>query len=411
MSLYGQLFRYRCTDDRTPLEDFLTEAIADLLNRLPLNVLVDFVHVLFIRDSVSMALIAPILRSGAIIHWETQRRIQAFGSTYILDLVLTVDSAPVIVVENKLWSPVAEHSNRGVVLGNLDNVSGCEGYDSGIQPAEYLFFRNQLKTYGYWLSCNTIDVCFSAIILLTHGTPPPKGFCASPLEYRVTYANVCRWSEVWRWLMEQPTELGAPSAWRVLANELANFIKERGMSSDPMTLTDVSCAHVFLSTKTKDRIDNTFSAISEKAGPVLDRLGNGKVYDTSYNCEGSVIWAWKYIKPPYAPTPKDWFISWGILFPSSSSWWQEAHPRLPTDTCVFVVLGSDSESIQISELRTEDLLDGWSTSDECELITARSLNTFPTDPLDMTEHISTWVSGEVERILPTISQLALTAGQ
>ena len=34
-SLYRRLFTYRERDNRSPLEGFLTEALADLLNRLP----------------------------------------------------------------------------------------------------------------------------------------------------------------------------------------------------------------------------------------------------------------------------------------------------------------------------------------------------------------------------------------
>src|SRR5204862_7986018 len=62
-SLYGRLFRYRERPHRTPLEDYLSECLADLFNRLPHEVRLSFAQKMFVpsvfagewRSSVSDA--------------------------------------------------------------------------------------------------------------------------------------------------------------------------------------------------------------------------------------------------------------------------------------------------------------------------------------------------------------------
>ncbi len=54
-SLYGRLFTYRERPHRSPLEDFLTEALADLLNRMPTSEMVEFVSKFFLPGDDPLA--------------------------------------------------------------------------------------------------------------------------------------------------------------------------------------------------------------------------------------------------------------------------------------------------------------------------------------------------------------------
>jgi len=51
-SLYGKLFKYREREQRSPLEDYLTECLADLFNRLDLTAQASFTSRIFIPMSL-----------------------------------------------------------------------------------------------------------------------------------------------------------------------------------------------------------------------------------------------------------------------------------------------------------------------------------------------------------------------
>jgi hypothetical protein len=99
-SLYGRLFKYRERKARTPLENFLTEALADLINRLPKDELDDFVASLLLDADAAEAWRDLTARGQVKISCRTQFPITS-GS--ILDILFVADDAtPLLVIENKV---------------------------------------------------------------------------------------------------------------------------------------------------------------------------------------------------------------------------------------------------------------------------------------------------------------------
>src|SRR5271168_2664 len=105
-SLYSSLFRYVPNESRSPLEDFLTEAIADLVNRLleqkgaTRKKAESFISKVLCNGSGGRDLEAS-LRSAKILKLRTQKQISFDHKPKRLDLCLFGDNELLLVVENK----------------------------------------------------------------------------------------------------------------------------------------------------------------------------------------------------------------------------------------------------------------------------------------------------------------------
>ncbi len=225
VSLYGRLFTFRERPLRTPLEDFLTEALADLLNRMP---------PVEMREFVSKCFMPPLLDaqqawhelantlSGDRLQWISRPSINVRSGTRYPDLMLYAgETRPLLIVENKIGSGIGEHD---VSQMDEDNTEVLANHTSDIQTIETI---DQLAIYGSWLSSQCQEPWPGAIAFLTHFTPPPLGFgLGDRSAYGVEWQRVCRWRDIWSWLTRVPRHSigGGLPAWQVLAAELADFL-------------------------------------------------------------------------------------------------------------------------------------------------------------------------------------------
>ncbi len=236
MSIYANLFTYRPRPSRKPLEDFLSEALADLLNRLTYDK-----HVAFVTD-VLLEGEARRDRSSfmggrhqAEFLWATQVGMRSGQGTVFMDLLLRIDDQEVLVVESKV--------HAGYQMHMLDGPPSVAEPDGGQV--------NQMETYGKWLGerCRARVPAEGrawpgALVLLTHRTDPPVGFEAG--RYGVGHVGVCRWRQVQRWAGALPMRTcdagRGDGSVPVLAAELAAFLREQGMGADLMTADGLSGA-------------------------------------------------------------------------------------------------------------------------------------------------------------------------
>jgi hypothetical protein len=143
-SLYSNLFRYRPREKRDPLEDFLTEALADLFNRLLHDRTAEMLRyrtIAFIKDILcsgrggkafgSMLLRAKRLEFKTQIPIEAQDDVGDVRGRGRADLCLYADGRLVLVVENKRF-PVGMKNGSDV-------------------PTSERAIATQLKFYANWL--------------------------------------------------------------------------------------------------------------------------------------------------------------------------------------------------------------------------------------------------------------------
>lgn len=395
MSLYGRLFTYRPRPSRLPLEDFLSEALADLLNRLPRARHVTFVADVLLRGDAGAAWLSFMARKpDAQLEWTTQHTVREGPTPSRADMVLLVDGRERLVVESKVGAPIRGHT------------AAIGGDEDGGRDIVVVADPNQLTTYGAWLARRCHGHCWpGALVLLTHRSEPPRGY--GPIGYGVPHVVTCRWRDVWKWARATGAEGSNPAqgAWAPLAAELAAFLEAQRMSADYMKQNDVAQAQVFIAAA--DRIQHTFNAIEERLRGLKAELGSGSFKTLDYSAAGAVTWTWFYLRKPF---DAKWYVAWGIRFPEASQWWTKAEPPLPPVTHAFVALGTDGRAVPVAALEGQSLQGGWAKAGDHELVVGRKLSDFPSDADLLAAELSRWVAASIETLKPTLAKLVAAAG-
>lgn len=379
------------------MEDFLTEALADLLNRMPPTLAARFVAEVLLRPDQARAM-SLVLSSGGALVWRTQVQITS-PRRGVIDLLALVGDRPLVVVESKIQSGIRIHGK------SVDSV----GRSTSEAPAQLdVEIQTQLTTYRAWLSEQRRDQAGQgAVVLMTHATAPPPEYVGSSLDPDDgPLRSACSWRDVARWLRATAlqTDLDTAPAWLILASELASFLAENGMNPDLMGSRDLATLHLYV--ESADRITATFELIGKAcAGLIAASTGQ---YGPEADTEGGVYWAWVYPKVPHAPGGAKWFVGWGVRFPEASMWWANAEPALPKEAHAFLHIGSDSSRVPLP-LSSTKLPVGWSRSG-ADLVIAKPLSAFISTPAALAEGIGQWASNTGQEALALMREMAGTGG-
>lgn len=365
-SLYRRLFTYRERPDRSPVEDFLTEGLADLLDRMPVEVCRDLVaRMLGDRAEVEIEL-ALIWKMGSPARWSTQRAI-AGGR---LDLLLEIDGRAAVVVESKVSAGFQEHAD----------------HDTGHS-------RHQLRTYGEWLGNSADRQWGGALVLLTHWTSAPPDFLQVSGPYGCRHRGVTRWSELSRWLSARirlPEHANA--GWALLAGEFVTFLREMDMDSELATGHDLAALQMYLASA--DRVRNTVEQAWESARatwrPVCIQTDVPLEVSTTYGC----VWKYRYL---IRSDLRSCYMAAGLRFPAIGSHPSYAEPN--GEPYLFVELGSDHDGSPIDTLQ---LSDEWGVSADLRLAKL-PLRSLPVDPELFLSESSAWVGRRIAEAAKRIS--------
>jgi hypothetical protein len=220
-ALYSRLYAHVSTVGRSQLENFLTEALVDLLERARPERAIGFVTGVLLKDAHvrlanRVAAVETILRSAKRIEWNTRSAIRIDGTVKYPDILLYADGTPTLLVENKISSG---YTKREIPIGE-------KGLETEI--------REQFEDYGRWLSKKN-----RALVLLTSGTRPPQDYlredAKADKKYGLSLRSVCNWRQVCDWLVAKGTDL---------ESELGEFLVEKGL--DDMNKADLEALNGFL---------------------------------------------------------------------------------------------------------------------------------------------------------------------
>ncbi len=386
-SLYGLLFRYRAREHRAPLEDFLTEALSDLLQRLPAKLANGFIRDLLVTDVAARAA-WPAVPPDTNLRVRSQHHITR-PRRGIIDLLIEDDAGrPLIVVESKIFSPLRSH------LGRLDKAEAPH------PEAEDAKVRNQLTTYEEWLALSRHGMSWSgAVVLLSHGTPPPEDFLqAKGRPSGAPVRAVLSWRDVARWLQcaADHSDGGDARGWRILAIELVHFLTENGMNADVIGPTDLAAMQIFM--PGYPRVKATFERLSKRIGESNKAFGRSR--ELNLDGEGGVYWEWCYPKPPHTREGSSWYISWGLRFPEGSTWWLDASPKLPSRPHASVSVGTENQPLSL----TVTALEGWSKTDG-EAILAQPLSDFPHKSEEFVSALEAWIAQRAQEALMILKSM------
>ncbi|WP_258195340.1 PD-(D/E)XK nuclease family protein [Pseudomonas japonica] len=202
MAFLSQLYRYRQREQRSPLEDYLTEALAEWLRQATLvGELPRIVRDVFKLETVAGA---PEEDLRAV-RWETQHVIGHGHESATNKRPDLVGRGPniFVIIENKTSAPFTTH---------LD--------DDGVE------YSDQLTLYQRYLAKRREGL--KGIALLTHITLPPGHWKGS----------VCFWRDIANYLSQfHKPQRG--SALAFMANNLLAFIRDQNMSGTRVDLADI----------------------------------------------------------------------------------------------------------------------------------------------------------------------------
>lgn len=364
-SLYGRLFTYRQRAARSPLEDYLTEALADLLNRMPEQLAREAAHRLLggradVRDAL-----AAVWPAGANVSWITQWVIDGGKRP---DLVFTVDRRPVLVVENKIAAGFQHH-------GESDNG------------------QDQLATYAKWIGSGQDPQWGGGIALLTHWTPAPLGFTTDDSSYACNFRNVVRWADLARWLSTKARLADDQSAaWIMLTHELNAFLQEQNMDSDLATTRDFAALQLYVASA--DRVRNTIERLWEGARSLWLPLCQGANYPLEVSSRYHCVWKYRYLA---RVDPKKGYLAVGVRFPDGGGYLAELSQD--GEPYVFVELSSEASASPVADL---ELPDPWVSYDGVHLA-KRRLHDLPADPDELIAVVQPWINSRIKEAAVLLS--------
>ena len=189
-SLYSSLFSYVQTDSRSPLEDFLTQAFAHLLNLLlETHGALRQTAESFIRETLCGQMgdnvqLNSHLASARSLSFSPQVAIWLDGMQKRLDLCLDAYTASgpelLLVVENKVVQTRQGKADLRAGSGNTDKVA------------------QQLSSYAKWLKLNHPK----AGLVFLGVDDGPRDFPKDKGKYPAAFGSVCHWPQVWVWLRQ-----------------------------------------------------------------------------------------------------------------------------------------------------------------------------------------------------------------
>lgn len=201
--IFEQLFRYKSNDARSPLEDFLTELLAEWLRLVTEHGLLPWV-----LENIFALPSHNFLGVGLEeIIWETQHVIGPGyrGEGKRPDIV---GRGPefFLIIENKIGASFAEYDDDD---GNIDQLSLYHDY-------------SQAR-----------DERFTGIVLLTHFTPPPASWREPVVRWRIFNRKLHKL------LNESESKISTSSSLAYFSSHFVNFMEKHGMSGTRIELSDI----------------------------------------------------------------------------------------------------------------------------------------------------------------------------
>ena len=391
-NLYSRLFKYRSRERRAPLEDYLSEALVDLMERMPQATAVAFVAEIFL-PAAARALWIDYATDKALT-WVTQRATDG-AVRGVLDILLEVDGRPALIVENKIASGVRVHSPS---TGVEDDRAPSTTYDV-----------TQLGTYGAWLAGRVhADSWPGALTFLTHLTPAPSNFLKPGAPYSIPHRRVASWAGVAGWLRRERRAVAladdtSPEPWLALAEDFIAFLEEHAMSAETITPDDVAATQLYLAPWA--RMQATFDQIWTRLQMFRQEVcGRNQTVKLKYDPDRGIVSTWNFPSGEFAPVARAGWIEIGFRFPYQTEDW--ANCGLPAHPHAFFCLSCDEEALPLE--RIESPLFGWH---ECEgaLVAAKPLHEFSPVPEILISELCDWFEERAQSSIPLLKAMGAPA--
>ena len=332
-----RLFRYRATEKRTPLEDFLSEVLADFLNRAPSAEVKQFVLDCFVpielRDACRSMLDEHRIDVRTQVRLPDGRR---------LDLLLGVAGRPIVVIENKTWAAFQMHERPPSKERRGSQDPEDETGEASSKEQAAVEYDHQLVTYGRWLASATKpDGWPGVLVVLTHAARAPLDFIASNVDHYGVVPHIIRWRNLnarLRRLVGANDPRPDVPAWKFVGQELCNFLDTYAMNSSELSSVEISSINIAMSPLRK------LEAVYSEIGADLlqrypqDLLARGQSLEIQH--EHSRFWGGTYLQGP-----GKLYVAYGVYFAPVAGELATTTPTLSDQEHAFVAIGCDERTL------------------------------------------------------------------
>jgi hypothetical protein len=303
MDIYTRLYKYRETPSVSPAENFLTEALADIFNRLPIHCRTELLARLLPASCSSR--LRSMCKDAKQIEAVTQVSIVATGSLKRPDMIVYLDSKPLVLFEVKVNAPLQEHRLEGPKAERPLQANNNESV-----------FRNQLKTYSEWIGSQSFGDWPGAVVFLTHGTRAPAGFEDDGREGNSVIGAMRRWKDIGGWLANN-IDLGqSEMTYCALASDFNHFLERQGLMTDFISSRDLAATALFM--PTYRALEHTVKTVISAVATKYQKSRGGNIH-SGFWPEGNVYWAWYYLNNKLNPAGAKFYIAIGICFPDQGA--------------------------------------------------------------------------------------------
>ena len=226
---------YRDTPSKTPAENFLTEALADLFNRLPPHIRTEFLAQTL--PTSWSARLRKKCQNTTRIEAVTQVSVVAAGSVKRPDMIVYLDSEPLVLFEVKVHAALQVHR-----LGASEIERPLQAETSEI------IFQTQLKTYSEWIRLQQSGDWPGAVVFLTHGTQPPVDFENEGRDGNSAIGVTRTWKDVGSWFASNVDLNQTDTTHCALASDFVDFLERRGLMTGFISARDLAATALFVPT-------------------------------------------------------------------------------------------------------------------------------------------------------------------
>ncbi|WP_158811605.1 type I restriction enzyme HsdR N-terminal domain-containing protein [Beijerinckia sp. L45] len=386
-SMFSRLYSYRERDSISPLENFLTEALAELFRRLPANLQVSFA--LALVPPADRRSFSQVFNREVAITLETQVSIPVSNASKRPDLVLYGNGRPLLIIEAKVGAGLQEHE-----------IAGDPNFTDSVRLTQH-----QLKTYADWIKRENDHAGDwpGAIAFLTAYTVPPADFAEGL--YRGAISAVRTWRHIGDWIFREVPIANKSTTYCAFAAELRQFLKERNLMTKYMSSRDLAAAALFA--PAASNLEVTFAEVMKAVGRHAEKLKGARQIKTEFWSDGNIFWSWfHFAKSVKRPTSKP-YVAVGICFDVAEPWSADV-AKLPRDEPFFFVACADDWAVETPARFLTGIPNGWIEMDEdCLIAVARPVAQFAADPDVRVEELKTWAIRHIDELVSRIPNYAV----
>jgi hypothetical protein len=381
MDIYSRLYKYRERPSVSPLENFLTESLADIFNRLPMPIQTEFL--VWMLPASCRSRLRNKCMDGKQIEAETQVPIGATGSVKRPDIIVYLDDEPLILIEVKVHAALQEH-----MLEN-PKVEPIQG------DVREIVFQNQLKTYSEWIRSQCTGDWSGAVVFLTHGTRAPDGFENDGREGNSVIGVTQTWKNIGDWLAKNPDLNKSETTHRALASDFKHFLERQGLMSNFMTSRDLAATALFM--PAHRALNHTIKKVIFEVASKYPKSKSGNV-GSGFSPDMKSYYAWYYLNNKLNPGRTKFFIGIGICFPDQGALGSENPVGVPRDEPFFFIQFTDDWKKAKASTLFSKLPEGWvEINEDYDVVIARAVSQFEADPDDRVQSLINWALEEVGR--------------